>query len=797
MNPTLNSGNILNSRYQILRLLGQGGFGRTYLAEDLNRFRELCVLKEFAPQLQDPSVTEKAQELFEREAGVLYRLQHPQIPKFRELLRYKEQDQNKEHLLLVQDYIEGQTYESLSNNPSRPEKKFSEAEIRQLLSQLLPVLEYIHSMGVVHRDISPDNIILSQTNEQAILIDFGSIKEIATKAQSQFMGEIPSTDSSLLDSTVIGKIGYAPPEQMESGIVFDHSDLYALAATAVVLLTGKQPQQLIEPYTKRWDWQKDAMVSPKLQCLLNTMLSPKPQDRFSSATEVRQILEDITGSTSGNKSYLPAQPKKISLKFFWCMSEQTSILGVKTRLIIKLLFLGFLAGTISLGFFGWRNNQANLTFVFQSISDLAHSYQIKFQLDQRFSQGEKILIPQTTTPQKKLAVAAFKQGKYEEAESLFSESLRDLPNDPESLIYLNNARIGEDKSYSIAVSIPIGTNLNPAQEILRGVAQAQNQLNQAGGIKDILLKVHIINDDNDLDIARQVARNLSHNQEILGVIGHYTNDATLATNKIYQSGQLVTISPTSTSVKISNISPYLFRTVPSDFMAARSLTQYMFEHLRKQKVVIFYNSQSKYSNSLKSEFVTGVLLGRGMVISELDLSDPNFNAAHSLQHAIDNGAGVIMLAAENKTLDKALQVIKVNRQRLSLLGGDSLYDSKTWRVAGKSAEGMVLAVPWYIQGHQDEEFTQVAKKLWRGNVNWRTAMAYDAASALISAIELHPTRNGIQEALSNPSFSAPGASSQIRFEPTGDSLQNVELIKVQPTNSNSADYEFVPVFSNN
>ena len=158
MDTLLNSGDILNSRYRILHQLGHGGFGRTYLAEDINRFNEPCVLKEFAPQLQGSFALEKAEELFEREAGVLYRLQHPQIPRFRELFRYKHQ--GKGRLLLVQDYVEGQTYHTLVNNRSQQEMQFSETEISQLLDQLLPVLEYIHSMGVIHRDISPDNLIL-------------------------------------------------------------------------------------------------------------------------------------------------------------------------------------------------------------------------------------------------------------------------------------------------------------------------------------------------------------------------------------------------------------------------------------------------------------------------------------------------------------------------------------------------------------------------------------------------------------------------------------------------------------
>ena len=254
--PKLNSGDILRSRYRILHQLGTGGFSRTYLAEDLNRFNEFCVLKEFAPQLQGTFALEKAQELFEREAGVLYRLQHPQIPRFRQLFRHNVED--KGSLFLVQDYVAGQTYHSLLNCRLAAGKKFSEAEIEKLLTQILPVLEYIHSMGVIHRDIAPDNLILRDTDELPVLIDFGCIREIEHKTQSQL--EI-SDNQVPLDITVVGKTGYAPPEQIERGIVYAHSDLYALAATLVVLLTGKEPQQLIDPNGYRWNWQHQVILN--------------------------------------------------------------------------------------------------------------------------------------------------------------------------------------------------------------------------------------------------------------------------------------------------------------------------------------------------------------------------------------------------------------------------------------------------------------------------------------------------------------------------------------------------------
>ncbi len=790
MDTLLNSGDILNSRYRILHQLGHGGFGRTYLAEDINRFNEPCVLKEFAPQLQGSFALEKAQELFEREAGVLYRLQHPQIPRFRELFRY--QHQGKGHLLLIQEYVEGQTYHTLVNNRSQEGMKFSEAEISQLLWQLLPVLEYIHLMGVIHRDISPDNLILRCSDGLPVLIDFGSIKEVATKAQSQLVEATSNTETISLIGTVLGKSGYAPPEQMERGIVCAHSDLYALAATAVVLLTGKEPQQLIEPNSYRWNWQEEVTLSPKLERVLAKMLAPLPGERFSSATEVIQTLQDISVLTPSIQPVTrPSPPSKIQ---------------ILPRFTSKLLFLATLTPVVLLGSLWWLQEgvlreslwwlqEGDLAIVPPKISNSPNLAQVESQLRERFSQGEKVLISQTITPEKELAAAAFAQGNYDEAVSLLSASLKTLPNDPEALIYLNNARIGQEKSYTIAVSIPIGSSVNAAQEILRGVAQAQTMVNQGGGIDGIPLKVEIINDDNNPEIGQQVATTLSQNPEILGVVGHYASDVTLATAQIYQSGQLVAISPISTSVKLSNLSPYLFRTVPSDYMAARALAEYMFEELKQKNVAVFYSSQSNYSESLKSEFIAAVSLGGGRVVSTIDLSDANFSAADSLKQAIDGGAEVVMLAANTGTLDKALQVVQVNRQRLSLLGGDDVYTPKTLQVAGELAEDMVLAIPWHIDSKPEAEFGQVARKLWVGDVNWRTAMAYDAAIALIAAIERRPTRLGVQQVLSNPNFSVLGACDQIRFLPSGDRLKPIELVTIQPSEGNSFSYEFTPIVS--
>ena len=163
----LRDGVILNNRYRIVKQIGRGGFGRAYLAEDTQRYRELCVLKEFAPQVDHDDELRQAEDLFEREAGILYRLNHHQIPRFEALL--KTRIDGRRSLFLVQEYILGESYWELLQRRGR----LSEAEVIEMIRDILPVLDYIHESELIHRDISPDNLILRDHDRKPVLIDFG------------------------------------------------------------------------------------------------------------------------------------------------------------------------------------------------------------------------------------------------------------------------------------------------------------------------------------------------------------------------------------------------------------------------------------------------------------------------------------------------------------------------------------------------------------------------------------------------------------------------------------------------
>lgn len=282
----LTVGQVINNRYEIGRILGQGGFGRSYLAIDRQKAREKCVLKEFAPQVTKKEDLQKAQELFEREANVLKKIKHPQIPRFHESIQAK--IGTKDFFFLVQDYVEGANYYQLFEQLQTQGKSLSEEEVINLLHKILPILSYIHSLDIVHRDISPDNLILRQGDNLPVLIDFGGVKQLPAYQgfwQTKLVG----------NGTLLGKKGYAPEEQLLQGKVFKSSDLYSLAVTALVLVTGKEPHLLYDSYNGTWYWGKEIKISPKLTAVLKKMLAYKPSDRYQTAD---QVIKDLPPPTS-------------------------------------------------------------------------------------------------------------------------------------------------------------------------------------------------------------------------------------------------------------------------------------------------------------------------------------------------------------------------------------------------------------------------------------------------------------------------------------------------------------------
>jgi serine/threonine protein kinase len=265
---------LLQQRYRILNLLEDGSLGRRYLATDRGRDDANCTIEEIVPTTQSNDALVQAQEFFKREIAPLHQLQHPQ------LVRFWGTFEERDRIFVILDYVPGKTYAQLLEERRDLGQTFSETEVWQFLLQILPALGYVHSKGTIHRDIAPNQIICADRDGLPMLTDFGVFAEFAKKLK------VPPC-------TIIWHQGYAPPEQYSGGRVYPHSDLYALAVTAIVLLTGKEPSALFEGDRMNWDWRQWTYIGDEFATILGRMLSIEPEDRYQSALEVERDLQSI------------------------------------------------------------------------------------------------------------------------------------------------------------------------------------------------------------------------------------------------------------------------------------------------------------------------------------------------------------------------------------------------------------------------------------------------------------------------------------------------------------------------
>jgi len=460
-----------------------------------------------------------------------------------------------------------------------------------------------------------------------------------------------------------------------------------------------------------------------------------------------------------------------------------------TLLTLLLITLTLLSGGL-----WWSTEQVNLNHLLSLNPDALPQLPPPPSLANRFSQGGRLLIEMGALPEKRAGVMAIAAGYHHEAIRNLQASLAVNPNDPEALIYLNNAQIVGATAHTVAVVIPSGNDLNMALEILRGAAQAQQEVNQRGGINGVPLRLVLVNDDNDPAIAAQIAAALVADPQILAVVGHGTSETTQAAAPHYEAGALVAISPLSTATQSPQEKRYTFRTLPGDFMMARALAHQMLNRLQQQKVALFYSSGSASSRSLRAELGAALTVEGGQLLREYDLAGPGFSPVDSVHQAALQGATALILLPDMERLDRALQVIRVNRGRLNLLTASELYSAKTLEIVGPEAVGMVTAVPWHVWTDPEAVFVQASRQLWQADVNWRTAMTYDAMQAIITALQQTPTREGVAAALQQPSFFATGATGVVQFLPGGDrSHASIQFVQIQPGFRSGYGYDFVPV----
>jgi ABC-type branched-subunit amino acid transport system substrate-binding protein len=711
-----------------------------------------------------------------------------------ELFNHFEENGN---FYLVQEFMEGTPL----SQELPPGQRWTEAQAIAFLREILEILNSIHQANVIHRDITPSNLIRRQTDRQIVLIDFGAVREISTFT-SNSTGEI-------LTSQAIGTSGYMPAEQFNPrSTPQPYNDIYAVGIIAIQALTGQRPTNLPpDPETCEiiWDYSTPdrgmLQVSDRLRHILNKMVRFNFQNRYQSAAEVLQALD----------SPPPPPPPPWRWLLF-------GVAGLAAALAIVLLI-------------------PRICPLIPRISPLISRICPVPTLPTGVSSGEKLLVQPFAPWPKQRAINEFAEGNYPEALKLLQQFWKEERKDPETLIYINNALLKAINAeyYTIAIVVPIRRNqdgkildANLAEELLRGIAQAQTEVNlgllkpndssnkdfpgqgflEPKAINGKGLKVIIADDGNIESYAKQRANYLVAQPDILAVIGHYTSDMTVKTVDIYNQNQLVAISPGSTTEELTRRPrKYFFRTAPTTSIEAESLVNQLLR-VREKKATVFYNPNSPFTASLWEEFKKqfeglGGETFKTRNYYDLSKNKTNFNAEAAITE-VDEKAGktALLLIPDGQvtdSLENALAMIKANNDRNWVVGPWTLYDPRTLELATQlnSVEKLAISVFWHPLKSFDKKFPQNVEKLWGGPVNTRSALTYDAARTLIKALETQPepSREGMQKTLADPNFEAEGATGIIEFDSNTRNRKNPPqlLVHIVPCSKEQFGFTFVPI----
>ncbi|BCL39197.1 ABC transporter substrate-binding protein [Nostoc sp. MS1] len=412
--------------------------------------------------------------------------------------------------------------------------------------------------------------------------------------------------------------------------------------------------------------------------------------------------------------------------------------------------------------------------------------------------GDKFLVTADKTDEKEAGINAFKSGNFSNAISKFQASLQSKRNDPETLIYLNNAKIGNAKALKLAVIAPIGSALNEAKETLRGVAQAQDEVNNSGGINGIPLQLQIVNLSNFGEL-NKIDDELVKDSHLLAVVGFGRNET------LYRQNSLVRVSPGSSRSQSGQNSTqnikepkYVFNVSPNQEVFNQVLAEYIVKKEHRTNIAICRDSSfrtnqnpsntERSNQNIVKEYTTLINQAGGQVVdTDCDLGAADFIASDFIAKATSAGAEALILLPRPTNINPALEVAKENRGRMALFGSQNLYSERVLKFGQGDIKGLVVSVPWHRDANRnttkEDSFAEKAAKRWGGDVSPRTATAYDAMQVIIAGLKEDSTRQGLQKVLSKESFTTIGATGEVKFSPSGDRLGGVFLVKIQPCES--------------
>ncbi|NEQ57187.1 MAG: ABC transporter substrate-binding protein [Moorea sp. SIO4A1] len=780
----------ISHSYRILQEYKTSIYSRTYKVNDESAAAQPChyIAKEYKPLSEEPEVMEEAQKLFRQ------RVQEIRALKINGIANIKYQFRQGNSFYILRDYIEDNTIEVEIKNG----KYFQEKTVKKILKKSLEILDKLHQAKIAQGNIRASNLIYLG-DDQLTLLDIGDLNEIG--GLQLVSGKVSIALDKYNDR-------YKPPKGNKERY---RDDLYALGVVCIEMIRSQiNPQLISHQSTKETIWRyhvpgkSPLQISDAFAKIIDKMILYEPQARYQSAKEILNDLDQLLDS----KSKIPAYDKT-QLKI--------SIIRFRRKLFSNPLYA--LLIVVSLIGFAYL-----LLGVIQRIVFKPETCPIK--IDDNISCGEESLLFGYQPNNKADGLKAFRNQDYQKASEFFKVSWEIEDRDPETLIYWNNAKLKIDtniKPYTIAVGIPIRVDEKTAKEILRGIAQAQDYINNSEAkINGRPLRILIADDHNDVAHAKDRANQIASQSEIIAVVGHYASGITLKTLEVYQKHKIVIVAPISSSESLTDFCTkqkqcFFFRIVSNHNHSAPYLVDLLLDELDKNGLEktagVVYSHPDNYSNSFKTVIEKRVReKGTLIDLEQNDLSTPSFDAGQIIDYAQQNKVNAIFVVPDGRTtsyaIPNAIDLIKSNQGRVWIGGSSSIYDPQTLEGLSKENESVLSKFIAYsdwnrLEGCVDtpegEAFCQQASKLWKTTqVSLRTATVYDAIMTIAKALETlpNPNRVKLQQALRKNNFSYSGVTGTVKFKPDGNRTEPPGgAVKVIRSTCDSAYHglEFLPI----
>ena len=768
----LQTGKIFRDRYLIIEMLGQGLWGRTYLAEDRDRHNEQCVIKEIEPISQRISRL-KQQQLrikFNREFQALQDLEEHFLPRTQSspnlsIPRYIDHFEVEGRFYIVQEFIKG----IVLSEKLKPGEPLVLNEVRNLIYNILEVLRNVHDARLVHRDIKPDNIILRNGDIcDVVLIDFGTVREVYSLAR---------VSENTYVSQPVGAPPYIAPERLleeNRGRAQIHKhpriDIYSVGIIGKQALTGLTPDYALANPLEGFD--------PQLEIILNKMVERDYTRRYQSAFE---ILDDLT------------RPPETSI-----ISKILKVLSkFQFRLIaeIVLVLLVFLLIIYQTEVFLFTRKSTTNTSPISPIPNI----QINLKDPKKLIELNNQLIEYSAIPAYTIALVVPETNGERNADAM----------------YRGVAQL----QTSINLELLRNTKLSNNEIIINFLDQFRFLKGQS--IQGKGLKVLLHDDENNPDTAVKIAKELTIEKDrlnLFAIVGHYASKTTLKTVDIYENAEIPLISPGSTAYEITHNKnrKYFLRTVPNVFDQAKAIKSHLKTHPNNFKKVLILYSKTDFPISYKKMLEKFIIADQKLELEEgfsnnndSLLDSNNFDTTRIIKNIPEDTAIVLIPDGDVTPNAKknAIKLLKEDKGKHHIVGAWTMQEDTVRKLDEmknnqKMRDNFVVVTPWF---RSNDNFNSDACKLWEGPVNALAALTYDASLTIVTALNTLTNKEISRKSITEFSEiwkdqifrdkEIQGATDKIYYKENGDRdytfITDIPIIKLKSDQNKNVD--FVPI----